>query len=142
MNFYADNNIFGMNEIILLNYKFRSNLDEISMKKLEKSILVPNNNIDLISLYKEKPELFSHLTKNSSCYIEIDTHYESMANQFEYLLNSSIQTPSKTYSTQEKHSQLMASKERSDFFKLNQSKEDQEVYYKLNIKKLYILSKG
>lgn len=74
MHFYSDVNIFGLNDVVLINYKYRENLSESIMNKFEKisfynTISQSQNlsdldylNINLIELKKEAPYLFSHLT--------------------------------------------------------------------------------
>lgn len=64
MNFYADTNIFGMHEITLLDYKFRKNLNDFSMKILQKINFEMNINqpyFNLIEMSKNNPNLFSTL---------------------------------------------------------------------------------
>ena len=67
MNFYADTNIFGMHEITLLDYKFRKNLNDFSMKILQKINFDTSINhpyFNLIETSKNNPNLFSTLSFN------------------------------------------------------------------------------
>ena len=72
MHFYSDVNIFGLNEVVLINYKYRKNLMEPAMKMFQKVAFnnclsqnlfdLNNMSLDLTDLEKTSPNLFSHLT--------------------------------------------------------------------------------
>lgn len=74
MHFYSDTNIYGLNEIKLMNYKFRKNLDPEKMLVLEKLIFQENcesesdddgeqitseKGFDMVLLQKAFPAFFS-----------------------------------------------------------------------------------
>ena len=71
MHFYSDCNISGMNEIKVIDYKFRRNFDEIKMRTIQK-IFVEKTFVDsfdyylqpfdLIELEQTNPEYFSSLS--------------------------------------------------------------------------------
>lgn len=74
MHFYSDVNIFGLNNVVLINYKYRENLEESLMNMFQKvsfnNCISQSQNlydletlrINLVELQKESPLLFSHLT--------------------------------------------------------------------------------
>jgi hypothetical protein len=75
MHFYSDANIYGLNEIKLMNYRFRKNLDPEKMLVLEKLIfqdhktesdeedeeegVVTDKGFDMVILQKVYPSFFS-----------------------------------------------------------------------------------
>jgi len=72
MHFYSDANIFGLNDVVSINYKYRQNLEEPTMKMFHKVTFenclsqnlfdLNSSNLDLNELEKNFPNLFSHLT--------------------------------------------------------------------------------
>jgi len=40
------------------------------------------NHFDMTKIFARHPKLFSNLNKTSTCYIEMDIHYENIVNYF------------------------------------------------------------
>lgn len=83
VHFYSDFDIFGMNNIQFMDYKYRENFEATEMSLFEKFILYSNpltEATSLIDLQKKHPDLFSNISKASTCYIELDVHCDNIIN--------------------------------------------------------------
>ena len=92
MHFYADCDIYGLKEVSIINYKYRNNFNKELMKLFQKFILERtisgkktfSTPFNLVNLKKNRPDLFSEIEKNSTCYLEIDTHYTNILRESTY----------------------------------------------------------
>lgn len=86
MQLFSDHNIYGINELSIIEFSFRRNLDPDLMGLFHKvSTLMArlaDQGYDLVDIEAKHPSMFNGMEKVSSCYIEIDLSVNGILNSF------------------------------------------------------------
>lgn len=86
MQFFAEFNIYGINEMRLCGFTFRKNYNIMPLFEKISSRLnegIVHRGWDLAQLHATRPECFNALHKTSTCYIELDFEFQSILNSYE-----------------------------------------------------------